>query len=243
MRLGIILLFLFGTLSCFAQSREVTNRQLTWLGLYGQYNFSPSWNVNLDAQARYEYTDNDWFAWFVRPGLTWKAKNNIQLTAGVGIFALYTNPNSLPPRPEFRVWQEIGKKFVKGKQTFYPRFRFEQRFIRQYGIPVFEENFSFNTYRGRFRLDYTYDITPANTKGFLVLAGNEYMASMTPGGDFAFDQNRAWAGLGYRLNKNLTLQLTYLHLYQRRNETQYDQHHTFRLIVVFQLSKKTKTPD
>lgn len=240
MRVGIIFLFLFGMLSCSAQSRQVDNRHLAWGCLFAQYNFTPAWNINLDAQARYEHTDNDWFAWFVRPGLTWKAKNGIMLTGGVGLFALYPNPSSLPPRPEFRVWQEIGERFVQGKHTFYPRFRFEQRFIKQYGIPVFEENFSFNTYRSRIRCDYTYTFDPEKSRGFQLIAGNEYMISTTTKGTFLFDQNRAWAGAGYRLNKSVTFQLSYLNLFLRRSATLFEQHHTVRFALLLQYTKPKK---
>jgi hypothetical protein len=240
MRTGLIFIFLFGMLSCSAQPRQVMDRNLAWGCLFAQYNFTPSWNVNLDVQTRYEYTDNDWFTWFIRPGITWKAKNDLLLTAGVAIVALYPNPNSLPPRPEWRIWQEVGKKFVAGKHTIYPRFRFEQRFIKQYGTPVFEEDFSFNTYRSRIRCDYTYTFDPLKSKGFQLLAGNEYMISTDPKGKFSFDQNRAWAGVGYKLNQNIILQLSYLNLFLRKNATQFEQHHTIRLTAVLQFTRRIK---
>ncbi|MDQ3110892.1 MAG: DUF2490 domain-containing protein [Bacteroidota bacterium] len=236
----LLLLVLCATGSCAAQTRTISDRHLVWVGMFGQYNFSPALNLNLDAQARYEYTDGDWFTWLVRPGLTWKIKRDILLTAGVAYFKLYQNPNVLPPRPEWRIWQEVGKRFNKNAHTFYPRLRFEQRFIRQYGIPVFEEEFSFNTYRTRLRFDYTYKFSANDPQGFLLLAGNEYMFSTNTKGKSAFDQNRAYAGVGYRLSKNLNFQLTYLNLFLRKGGNQFDQHHIIRFIVVFQISKKEK---
>jgi hypothetical protein len=236
----LFLLILSGTSSLAAQTRTVDTRNLAWVGIFGQYNFSPSLNLNLDAQVRYEYTDGDWFTWFIRPGLTWKTKKDILLTAGVGYFKLYQNPNVLPPRPEWRTWQEVGKRFNKNAHTFYPRIRFEQRFIRQYGVPVFEDEFSFNTYRTRLRFDYTYKFSAENPKGFLLIAGNEYMFSTTPRGKSAFDQNRAYAGVGYRLSNNLNFQLSYLNLFVRMGGNRFDMHHTIRFIVVFQISKKEK---
>jgi hypothetical protein len=240
MRISPVFIFLIGTITCSAQPREVATRQLAWGGLYAQYNFTPSWNVNLDAQARYEYTDNDWFGWLIRPGLTWKAKNNLLFTAGVGLFAIYPNPNSLPPRPEWRPWQEIGRKFVINKHALLARVRIEQRFIRQYGHPVFEEDYSFSFLRTRFRCDYTYSFSPPDQKGFQLLASNEYMAASDPSGNIFFDQNRAYAGIGYKLNNYFTLQLVYLNLYLRKNRLEYEQHHIARFTLLMQFSKQEK---
>ncbi len=242
MKSKAILIFLFIALIGNAQStREVSTRNLSWVGIFAQYNFSPSWNVNLDAQARYEYTDGDWFAWLIRPGLTWTAKNKIMLTGGVGVVALYPNPNSRPPRPEIRPWQEIGKKFTIKKHFFYPRYRLEQRFIRQYDLFDFEDNFSFASFRSRARVDYSYNITPDNARGFLLLAGNEYMFATTTKGKTTFDQNRAYLGIGYRLNKSFTFQLTYLNLFQRTGSNIFEQHHTIRLILFMTFSKPENT--
>lgn len=241
MRYKIFLLFLFITIACHVQAqRQVTNRNLAWAGIFAQYNFTPSWNINFDAQVRYEYTDGDWFAWLIRPGVTWKAKNGIMLTAGISYFHLFPNPNSRPPRPEWRFWQEVGKKFLIKKHTFYPRYRFEQRFIRQYDGAELQDNFSFASFRSRVRIDYSYNFTPGNARGFLLVAGNEYMIATNTKGKFTYDQNRAYFGLGYRLNKAITLQLTYLNLFLRTGSNIFEQHHTVRFTLVMQFSKTEK---
>jgi hypothetical protein len=241
MRVNAILVFLFATLFCSAQTgRQITTRNVAWAGLYGQYNFSSSLSLVADAQLRYEYTDGHWITNLIRGGVSWKLKSGIQFTAGLGFFKLYTNPNNLPPRPELRPWQEVGKKFVMNKHTLYPRFRFEQRFIRQYGVPVFEDEYSFSTYRERFRVDYTYYFNPQASRTFLLLAGEEYLVNTDKKGKSHFDQNRAQAGFGYRFNKNLTLQLAYLHLFLRKTSASFEQDHIVRLSVVVQFSKKEK---
>jgi hypothetical protein len=242
MKFTLAALLFLTSLFCQAQSpRQVTPRYLAWGGVYAQYDFSPRVAAHLDAQARNEYTDGDWFNWLVRTGCSFKTRNEVLLTAGIAYFKLYPNPNGLPPRPEWRPWQEIGKKFVKNKHTFYPRFRVEQRFIKEYVLHDLDHTFSLNCFRWRFRLDYTYNFRPAEEKGVLLLAGYEYLFNTKPDGNSYFDQNRVTAGLGYRFNNCLSVQLSYLDLFFRRGENAYEQHHIARITVVAQFAKQEKS--
>lgn len=241
MRTRFVVFLFFISLPSISQSgRQVDTRQLAWIGLFGQYNFSPAWNVSLDLQARNEYTDGDWFNWLVRAGCTFKTTNGVLLTGGIAYFKLYPNPNGWPPRPEWRPWEEVGKKFVKNKHTFYPRFRVEQRFIKEYVLYDLAHTFSLNCFRWRFRLDYTYNFRSAEEKGVFLLAGYEYLVTTKPGGKSCFDQNRVTAGLGYRLNTNLSLQLAYLNLYLRRSTTAFELHHIARITFVAQFINRKK---
>lgn len=241
MRRRAVLIFLFISIICKAQSpRQVVTRYLVWGGVFAQYNFTPKTTVHLDLQARNEITDSDWFNWLIRTGISFKTKNGIQLTAGIAYFKLYPNPNVRPPRPEWRPWQEIGKKFIAGHHTYYPRFRLEQRLVREYVAQDFDDHFSFSVLRWRFRFDYAYSFQPADQKGFLLLAGYEYLFNTNPAGKFNFDQNRAAAGVGYKFNSYFTLQLMYLNLFLRRSSNSFEQHHIARFSLVFQFERSQK---
>jgi long-subunit fatty acid transport protein len=208
--------------------------------VYGQYNFTPKLNVHLDLQARNEYTDGDWFNWLVRTGLSYKINNGVVFSAGIAYFKLYPNPNGLPPRPEWRPWQEVGKKFIKNKHTFYPRFRVEQRFIKEYVLNDLDDHFSLNTFRWRLRLDYAYNFKPVDEKGLLLLAGYEYLFNTKPDGKSYFDQNRVTAGFGYQLNSQLMLQVMYLNLFLRKGTNSFEQHHIARFTLVARFAKQKK---
>ncbi len=246
MRIHVLIIFLFATLFCNAQSSpQVTTRYLAWGGVFTQYNFSPHLNIHLDVQARNEFTDGDWFNWLIRTGVMYSTKKDLRLSAGIAYFKLYPNPNTMPPRPEWRAWQEIGKRYVKNRHVFYPRFRFEQRIIKEYAENDLEHNldkkFSFSVFRWRFRLDYTYDFNPAGEKSVQLLAGYEYLFNTKLNGKSYFDQNRVTAGIGYRLNENITLQLMYLNLFLRRGNNVFEQHHIARFTFVVQVAKKSKS--
>jgi Protein of unknown function (DUF2490) len=222
--------------------REIAVRSLAWAGLYADYTAGP-WIASLDAQARYEYLDGDWFQWLVRPGITYKTKSGLLPTVGIAFFSLYPNPNGKVPRPELRPWQEIGKKFVfnSGKHTLYPRLRTEQRFIKQYVGDLLADDFTYFNFRTRWRCDYIFRFHPDRIASFYITASEECMFGFFKGGFSAFDQNRIWFGEGYRFNKNVSVQLVYMNLFLQRTANLYEMHHTIRATLNLQLTKKEKS--
>ncbi len=233
---------LVSSLGSSAQDRVVNTRSLVWTGLLGEYKFNESWSAWLDAQFRYEYTDGDIFQWTIRPCATWKSKKGLLLSPGISYWQLYPNPNELPARPELRPWQEVGYKFKPNSHhVIYPRARFEQRFIKEYAGIELADNFTFHSFRLRLRVDYTYSFGSAERPSPLFLiAGNEFFVYQKTNGFSAFDQNRSWAGVGYKFNANHSIQLTYLYLYLQRNSTVVDEFHNGRIIYQFTLAPKPK---
>jgi hypothetical protein len=224
------------------ENRELNTRHLFWTCLLGEYKLTSSWSAWVDAQFRYEYTDGDIFQWCVRPSATWKSKKGLLLSPGVSYWQLYPNPNGAAPRPEFRPWQEIGYKFKpNAHHVIYPRARFEQRFIREYEGAELADNYSFHSYRLRLRIDYTYSFgSESEPSPFFLIAGNEFFVYQKTNGFSAFDQNRAWAGIGYKFNSNHNIQVSYLYLYQQRNSAGADQFHVPRILYQFALASKPK---
>lgn len=241
----LLVMALFTSTFCHAQDsnvpRTLNTRNLSWIGLLGEYKFNDRWSAVLDAQFRYEYTDGDIFQWTVRPCATWKSKKGLLLSPGISYWQLYPNPNGTVPRPEFRPWQEVGKKYnVGNRHTLYPRIRFEQRFIREYAGSELAENYSFHSFRLRLRMDYTYNLQPAKAQSWLLVAGNEIMFFQKTNGFSGFDQNRAWAGGGYKFNAHHTVQLHYLNLYLQKNSTSSDMFHVIRALWIFTWTQKPK---
>lgn len=207
---------------------QVTTRYLAWGTFFGTVNFSGHWTATLDLQARYEYTDGDWNALIVRPGVSYVTTNKVIFTAGVGYFSLYPNPNGIPPRPEWRPWQEIGKKFKVKAGTFYPRLRIEQRLIREYNGDELHEDYSFHSFRARFRCDWNFPLGKTPSKGIYLAAGDELFFALKNGCFSAFDQNRAYAGAGYRFSPAFAVQLQYLNLYLQTNSQKAELQHIVR---------------
>jgi hypothetical protein len=240
-KLLILMTLLSGTY-CSAQS--VTTRNMVWSMLNVNYKLTPGISAFLDAQHRYEYTDGDVFQWLVRPSATYKTDKGWLYTIGIAHFRLYPNPNGLPARPEWRPWIEFGRKFefAESKQILYPRIRFEQRFIREYEGTELSDELTLHSFRVRIRTDYTYQFGGADDKKWSVLAGDEIFFQQKPDGFSSYDQNRAWIGLGYKVNSTLTFQLTYVNLHQQRNSSSSDVLHIIRPTIVLNFATAKANP-
>jgi hypothetical protein len=239
MRTKLIGVLFFGMTFLHAQSsRQVIKRDLVWGGVFAEYKFSPVISASLDVQGRYEYTDGDWYQWLVRAGVWDKTKKGFIYGLGIARFSLYPNPNGKPPRPEWRPWEEAGYKFRLGHHTIYPRFRFEQRFIREYVNSDLADDFSFSTFRERFRIDYAYAFHPEKGKGFSIVESQEALIATKKTGFTAMDAARLSAGLGYTLNQFFSFQLVYLCQLQQKDSKHFEQQNIVRFTLQIQFAKR-----
>ena len=229
----------FVSIFIHAQSKNIFTRNMTWGIVQSEVEFNKRWSAALDLQYRYEYTDGDVFQWLIRPSVAYKTEKGWQFIAGYGRFALYPNPNGLPARPEQRLWQEVAHKWIFGnKHTVAPKIRFEQRFIKSYNGEELADHYDHFAERLRLRVDYKYLLKES---GHLFLfAGEEFLYHRLDNGFTVFDQNRTWAGVGYKFNSTFTLQASYLFLHQRRDAGTADQFHIVRLAATFAFKSERK---
>jgi hypothetical protein len=179
--------------------------------------------------------------WLVRAGGWLKTQHGIIFGTGLARFALYPNPNGKPARPEWRPWQEIGDKINIGyHQSIYPRFRFEQRFIREYNRNDLAQKSSFNSFRERFRIDYNYRFIPDVKSGFSIVESQELLLSTKTSGFTAMDAFRLSAGLAYSFNKSISTQLVYLYQLQQKDSNHYEEHEIIRFTLQLSFAKSVK---
>jgi hypothetical protein len=241
MKTKLVLALLCASIFSHAQSsRQVVKRDLVWGGVFAEYKFLPVLSASLDVQGRYEYTDGDWYQWLVRVGVWDKTKKGFIFGLGAARFSLYPNPNGKVPRPEWRPWEEAGYKFRFGHHTIYPRFRFEQRFIREYVNSDLADNFSFSAFRERFRIDYTYSFHPEKTNGFSIVENQEILIATKKTGFSALDAARFSLGIGYLINKSISLQLVYLCQLQQKDSEHFERQDIARFTLQLQFAKREK---
>jgi len=221
----------------------VVNRNLAWGICQAEYERNKHISAALDMHVRYEYTDGDMFQWLIRPSVTYKSSKGWQFVLGFARFQLYPNPNGLVPRPEWRPWQEVARKFKLGHHhILHPKIRFEERFIKGYIEDGLDDHFTHFSDRVRIRTDYKF-LTGENGEGHLFfLAGDELFFQRYDDGFTNFDQNRAWIGVGYKFNETITVQTSYMHLYQQTNSSLFTQFHIVRLAVLLSFKRKTEEP-
>jgi hypothetical protein len=237
----VVLTILITTLLTAQTAPVISTRNVAWGSVNVNYRLNQVWTSVNDFQYRQELSDGDLIQLSIRTGISYRTRKQILFTGGVAFFLLYPNPNGAVPRQEFRIWEEAGRKFnFRKRHIVYPRLRFEQRFIREYLGSVLEDAFTFNTFRLRLRADYTYEF--GIELRWSIFTGDEYMIHRRGDGFTTFDQNRLWAGAGYKVNDVLQIQLNYLHIYQRRTSALHDQFHVIRLTLQFNFASDSTKP-
>lgn len=196
---ALILLFSFTIcISSNAQSLQ------GWLMYMGNTQIKESkFSIHHELQLRDYKIIGDHNQTLLRAGVQYNFKSYLQTTLGYGF--IHTESEGTPNTPffEHRIYQEglFGHGLRNAKLRH--RVRLEERFI---------ENQDF---RGRFRYCLFADI-PINAHKFdkngvyLALYDEIFLNIADDESIKFFDRNRAYAGLGYKLQKNIGLQLGYM---------------------------------
>jgi len=215
--LNKIILFLNMALKGFSQnsSSEIIHDNMLWLGYYNTINFNDKWSLNSDAQFRTKNGVKNNSQALIRTGLSYKINNKIDITSGLAHFRFFiTNERT---RGEWRPWQEIKLTSNFGSVNLINRFRVEQRYIEGVIDSQPSNKYNFN-FRFRYRLDVKIPINKEKEEGknFYLLLGNEIMVNAGENiNSNYFDQDRLFVGLNYELNKKITLQFQYMHIWQQ----------------------------
>lgn len=206
------LLLLAGLLLSSQTSAETITQQSGWAAWNSSYKFSEHWGSLSDVQIRsgdnWAETQNLMF----RPGLTYFFNSHSNFTVGY----LWNGTLNAPSHDlvEHRIWQQYIYVQQFGAVPLTHRFRLEQRFVEQA---------SGGDRRFSQRLRYfARAVIPVNhaggafTRGPFVGLQNETFFNVqhrdAVNGAF-FDQNRAYLAGGFRLSKEIDLELGYLNQY------------------------------
>lgn len=232
------------TATSASAQRTTTTRHLFWGSVVFNYQFNERFTLVSDGLYRFELTDGDVFQTGIRSGLQFKTSRGYQWIAG-GYFLLhYPNPNGNPARPELRSWQEFNRKFESGiHHIFFPRIRFEQRFIKEYSGNELADDFTFHSYRLRLRAEYFYAFGKSENQRWSIVLGEEIMFYRRGSGFTSHEQNRVWTGFAYKFTPAFTAQLAYLHIYLQRTSSIFDQYHVIRLTLQFTGKKRPENDD
>ena len=196
-QLLVILIILFSS-SVFAQSTG------GWLIYFGTSTLKDSnWSIHHEIQLRDHQILGDHNQTLARVGFQYKLKPYLQGTVGYGF--IHTELEDSPNRPfsEHRIYQEAILSHNLSVAKLRHRFRLEERFI---------ENQDF---RGRLRYCLFLDL-PFSEKGmkqggtYLALYDEVFLNLSDQEQIKFFDRNRLYAGLGWKVQDRLGLQLGYM---------------------------------
>ncbi len=210
----------------FAQSNGLGS----WNIINLKYKLTEKWSFFGEAQVRSLgfYTQFHYHEY--KAGINYKAHSNVVLTLAAGDYDTYKEGgNFKTPKnnDEFRIWPQItltqSIKRLKIEQRYRAEFRFTTNGYR-------------NRYRYRIGASYAFGKTNKDHKPFILNASNELFFT---GKEPYFERNRYQVSLGYKINKQVAVQLGYLHQfdYKINDETGRD----FLLLgIYFELPSQNK---
>ena len=189
-----------------------------WLFWSHQQKLSERWQFSADVQVRSADKLDYINTLLIRPGIGYKLTDNQTLTFGYTYFGTWeTEHDSKIYEPENRIFEQYQVENEIQRTELTNRFRYEQRFISQQNGNVFAQRF-----RYYINAQIPLFVNPLFTKGLYLAVQNELFLNVQ-GKDkinnHFFDQNRIYAGPGYRLNEKTDLEAGYMYRYQIDKET------------------------
>lgn len=203
----VALLFALPCLS-FAQAQETSG----WAAWFNTYRISDKVGIHFDGQVRssdeFEFVKNV----LIRPGVTWFIDDSKNVTAGYALIKTFNRPEAAPDYDltEHRIWEQFIYTHKVRQINLSHRLRLEQRFIGQLNEDVFSQRLRYFA-RAIVPLQKP-DGTPFSKGAFLALQ-NEVFLNLQNKDELngsLFDQNRAYAAVGYRFSPALDLEAGYL---------------------------------
>ncbi len=194
---------------------SVVKDNMLWLGYYNSIILNSKWSINSDIQFRTKNEIKHYSQALVRTDVSYNPKDRITISLGLAHFRYFITDEKT--RGEWRPWQELKLIDKIGNCKLTHRLRVEQRFNETVKNSETTNDYQFN-FRFRYRFDLRYPILKEKETGNNVFAliGNEIMVNAGNNiGYNYFDQDRLYAGINYEINKKVSLQLQYMHIWQQ----------------------------
>jgi hypothetical protein len=184
-----------------------------------------------------------WQQSLLRLGVEYYLKNGLQFTVGYGWIRTfpYGDQPVASVFDEHRLWEQVMLNQQVWRISINHRYRMEQRWMELHranadgGTDVIYQLRN----RGRYRLMLTVPLsrsTLADHTLFLGLYDEAFLGFGPHIGNNVLDQNRAYAALGYRFNKDLNVQVGYLNQYVIKADGFHaERNHTLQLAVQYNI--------
>jgi hypothetical protein len=188
-----------------------------WLMYFGDHKISNNWGVHLEAQWRRNGFITNPQQLLFRTGINYYI--NAQVFTTVGYCFVETNPHGgFPVKssfPESRFWEQLQIKTQLNRFEWVSRFRLEQRFSKLPVLNIATYEPGDAVYTNRFRLLNRFSRPLKGKtivdKSFFLSAYDEILVNFGENvAANAFDQNRAYIALGYKIPKLGRFELGYM---------------------------------
>ncbi|MBV6483831.1 MAG: hypothetical protein KFKLKKLM_00288 [Flavobacteriales bacterium] len=193
-RIAIFFISLVISLSVFGQQKNIGG----WLGYFGNQSFKTKWNIHNEFQYRKSNPSSINNTFIFRTGLGLNlSENNNNVLLGYGFIqsSLAINETEKKINNEHRVFQQFITKNKINKFYLMHRLRLEERF--------FSDDFQLR-FRYFLSMNIPLNKSELNQNTIYISLYNELFLNAQ---NNVFDQNRAFGGLGYFINKHLKSEL------------------------------------
>lgn len=226
----LLLIALLTPFSALAASRAVDNNFHGWFNYFGDHPLGKSkWGLHLEGQYRRHELILSWQQLLLRPAVNYEVNKNLMLTGGYANIRTYSYGDLAPASratTEHRLWQQALVKYRVGPTALATRLRLEQRFLGS-------ANPAQPGYRYENRFRAMEQVTwPVSGKRYFT-AYDEVLFFVPPYvSRSAFDHNRAYVALGFRVKPSVRVEVGYLNqaLFLRSGLVR-EANHTFMLSV------------
>lgn len=236
-----VFLIVLATGNILAQ-KKIDSQLNSWYMYFGNHRLSDHWGIHTEYQWRRHGLIDDAQQSLLRLGVDYYTENGPQISAGYGWIVSY--PYGAQPIPysfpEHRIWQQLILNHNSGSLYFNHRYRLEQRWLRK-KVPGHDngyENAGFN-FRNRARYRFLVSVPLTNREMidntlFLALYDEVFLGIGKGIAKNILDQNRLYAGIGWRFNKDMNIQTGYLnHFVIKPDGERMERNHTFQLAITY----------
>lgn len=214
-----------------------------WFADFNTIKLKNNFTFYSDVQIRSNAKMRNMQALLLRPGLNYNISKNKILTVGYAYIANRRTVSDISGyMPEHRIWEQFIVSHPVAFTSLSHRFRLEQRFI---GTPVIENNdlkrgdyIYANRFRYFFRTVVPFSGEKQFKKGPFVSLQNEVFLNFGNKKNLngkVFDQNRAYASIGYRTSSAFDIEAGYMNQYISGRNDAFTNNHILQLATYVRL--------
>ncbi len=214
----------------YGQAGRTADHNLNgWFMYFGDHPVKGKLGVHLVGQWRRHNLITRGQQLLLRPAINYEINPNLSLSAGYAFIATHRY-GSLPaafPFAEHRIYQQASAKQRFGKVNVEHRFRLEQRWLERKSTDAPTQW----RYQDRFRY-FVKGTVPITGKWYFGAYNEIFLNLRRAPGLPLFDQNRAYAAIGAKLNRTSRIEAGYLQqTLSRFGGRAFEYNHTLQIAI------------
>lgn len=225
----LFIVLIFNTLSLKSQT---VHQKTYWTRLYVRVKLNDKWSWQTEADNRRFFGENQQLQFIAHTHVHRKLSKNTEGSLGFTFSEVWQGKlpvHELRPFQEFYIFQPLNNRL-----RLSHRIRTEQRWFHNYKNEALTEGYNF-----KFRFRYMLRLEYKMTEKWSLKVNDELMYHHDD-----FDQNRIYAAVEYKFRKDLSLQMGYMKVLQKRaNNKGYFDRDNLRVTIYkdFDLSNNMST--